>query len=208
MSGGGTRLPVIGGARVPGVPPGFQRIAIIGIGAVGGSLAMAARQAWPQALVIGVDTPGVIEAAMRLHAIDVGSDDLMIAGEADLVVLAGGPEENARVLPYLPDAIAGEAIVLALGGGDALAEAARSLPVRLQVVGGAAVDRDAGERHSRGERGSLSRPGLDDHACHGGSRSRGADRRSDSCHRRQSGRERRPRPDRRAASSRRQPDAV
>jgi len=136
VSGGGTRLPVIGGAQVPGVPPGFQRIAIIGIGAVGGSLAMAARQAWPRSLVIGVDTPGVIEAAMRLHAIDVGSDDLMIAGDADLVVLAGGPDDNVRVLPYLPDAIAGEAIVLALGGGDALAERARSLPVRLQVVVG------------------------------------------------------------------------
>ena len=136
MSGGGARLPVIGGARAPGVPPGFQRIAIIGIGAVGGSLAMAARRAWPQALIIGVDTPGAIEAAMRLHAIDVGSGDLMIAGDADLVVLAGGPEDNARVLPYLPDAIAGEAIVLALGGADAVAEAARSLPVRLQVAAG------------------------------------------------------------------------
>jgi prephenate dehydrogenase len=109
---------------------------MIGIGAVGGSLAMAARQAWPQSLVIGVDTPGVIEAAVRLHAIDVGSDDLMIAGDADLVVLAGGSDENARVLPYLPDAIAGEAIVLALGGGDELAERARSLPARLQVAVG------------------------------------------------------------------------
>jgi prephenate dehydrogenase len=118
------------------VPPGFQRIAIIGIGAVGGSLAMAARRAWPQSLVIGVDTPGAIEAAMRLHAIDIGSGDLMIAGDADLVVLAGGPDENARVLPFLPDAIAGEAIVLALGGADAVAESARSLPVRLQVVAG------------------------------------------------------------------------
>ena len=98
VSGGGARLPVIGGARAPGVPPGFQRIAIIGIGAVGGSLAMAARQAWPQSLVIGVDTPGAIEAAMRLHAIDVGSGDLMMAGDADVVVLAGGPDENARVL--------------------------------------------------------------------------------------------------------------
>jgi prephenate dehydrogenase len=121
---------------VPGLPPGFHRIAIVGIGAVGGSLAMAARQAWPQSLVIGVDTPALIEAAVRLHAIDVGSDDLMIAGDADLVVLAGGPDENARVLPYLPDAIAGEAIVLAFGGGDELAERARSLPARLQVAVG------------------------------------------------------------------------
>jgi len=70
VTGGGTRLPVVGGAPAPGPPPGFQRIAIVGIGAVGGSLAMALRQAWPGALVIGVDASDVIEAAMRLHAID------------------------------------------------------------------------------------------------------------------------------------------
>ena len=137
MTGAGTRLPVIGGARAPGAPPAFHRIAIVGVGAVGGSLAMALRQAWPQSLVIGVDTPEVIEAAMRLHAIDVGSHDLMIAGDADLVVLAGGPDENARVLPYLADAIAGEAIVLALGGGP-VGERAQTLPGRLPVVTGTA----------------------------------------------------------------------
>jgi len=136
VTGNGTRLPVIGGARMPGALPGFQRIAIVGIGAVGGSLAMALRQAWPETLVIGVDTSDVIEAAVRLHAIDVGSDDLMITRDAELVVLAGGPDENARVLPYLADAIAGEAIVLVLGGGDTIAERAHSLPGRLPVVVG------------------------------------------------------------------------
>ena len=136
MTGRGTRLPVIGGAQVSGDLPRFQRIAIIGIGALGASLAMAVRRVWPQSLVIGVDSAGVIEAAIRLHAIDVGSGDLMIAGDADLVVLAGGPAENARVMPYLADAIAGEAIVLVLGDGDRLTERAQSLPGRLPVVAG------------------------------------------------------------------------
>jgi pyrroline-5-carboxylate reductase len=136
VTGGAKRLPVIGGAPLRGESPGFHRIAIVGLGAVGGSLAMAVRQAWPQALVIGVDTHAVIEAAIRLHAIDVGSDDLMIAGDADLVVLAGGPEEDGRVLPYLAEAIAGESVVLAIGDGPALAEGARGLPARLPVVSG------------------------------------------------------------------------
>jgi prephenate dehydrogenase len=132
----GRRLPVIGSAPAPGTPPAFQRIAVVGLGAIGGSLAMAVRQAWPQSLVIGVDTHDVIETAIRLHMIDVGSDDLMIASGADLVVLAGGAEENARALPYLADAIAGEAVVLALGGGDPVAERAPALPGRLPVVTG------------------------------------------------------------------------
>jgi prephenate dehydrogenase len=108
---------------------------------VGGSLAAAVRQAWPQALVIGVDTHDVIETAMRLHAIDVGSDDLMIAGGADLVVLAGGADENARVLTHLAEAIAGEAIVLALGDASAVTGRTDVLPGRLPlVVGLPAVD--------------------------------------------------------------------
>jgi cyclohexadieny/prephenate dehydrogenase / 3-phosphoshikimate 1-carboxyvinyltransferase len=129
------RLPVIGGAPVPGAPPRFQRVAVVGLGAVGGSLALAVRRAWPQSVVIGVDTREVIETAIRLHAIDVGSDDLLMAGDADLVVLAAGAEENARVMPYLADAIPGDAVVLALGGEPA-GERARALPRRLPVVSG------------------------------------------------------------------------
>jgi hypothetical protein len=97
---------------------------------------MAVREVWPQALVIGVDTHDIIETAIRRHAIDVGSDDLAIAGEADLLVLAGGLEENDRVLPYLAEAIPGDAIVLVIGGGGALAERAHALPARLPVVSG------------------------------------------------------------------------
>ena len=136
MTGDGTRLPLIGGVHPTGPAPGFHRIAVVGLGEVGGSLAAALRQAWPRSLVIGVDTRDVIATAMRLHAVDVGSDDLMIAGDADLVVLAGGADENARVLPHLAEAIAGEAIVLALGDGTAVRECAHALPGRLSLVAG------------------------------------------------------------------------
>jgi len=136
VTGGGTRLPVVGGERVSEETPGFQRIAVVGLGAVGGSLAAALRRAWPAALVIGVDTAEVVEAAMRMHAVDIGSADLMIAGEADLVVLAGGADENARAMPYLADAIAGEAVVLALGDAAAVAASAPLLPDRLPLVAG------------------------------------------------------------------------
>ena len=130
------RLPVIGSAPAPGTPPAFQRIAVVGLGAVGGSLALALRQAWPPTLVIGVDTHDVIETAIRLHAIDVGSDDIDLAADADLVVLAAGAEENARALPHLADAIAGDAVVLAIGDREAVAGQAPALPARLPIVAG------------------------------------------------------------------------
>ncbi len=136
MTGGRTRLTVLGGAGRPDRPPAFQRIAIVGLGAVGASLALALRQAWPAVLVIGVDAHEVIEAAMRLHAVDVASADLMIAGDAELVVLAGDAEANARALAHLAEAIAGEAVVLALGDVGAAAGQAPLLPGRLALAAG------------------------------------------------------------------------
>ena len=139
MTAGGTRLTVLGGAGQPDTAPAFLRIAIVGLGAVGASLALALRRAWPGALVIGVDGHDVIETAMRMHAVDVASDDLMIAGDADLVVLAGAPEANARALGHLAEAIPGEAVVLALGEAAAAAELAPLLPGRLALVAGLPV---------------------------------------------------------------------
>ena len=50
--------------------PVFPTIAIVGLGLIGGSIALAARRIWPTSLVIAVDNKDVLETAMRLHAID------------------------------------------------------------------------------------------------------------------------------------------
>ena len=62
--------------------PIFEKIGIVGLGLIGGSIALAARQIWPTSLVIGVDNKDVLETAMRLHAIDVAADDLDRAGRS------------------------------------------------------------------------------------------------------------------------------
>ena len=49
-------------------PPVFERIGIVGLGLIGGSIALAARQAWPSGLVIGVDTNEVLEQAVVIAA--------------------------------------------------------------------------------------------------------------------------------------------
>ena len=58
----------------------------------------AARELWPTALVIGVDNKDVLETAMRLHAIDVAADDLIVLAEADLVILAAPVKQNIALL--------------------------------------------------------------------------------------------------------------
>ncbi len=117
--------------------PPFQRIAIVGFGLMGASLAMAIRRLWPSTLVIAVDRRDVIETAMRMHAADVGGDDLILAADADLVVLAAPVLTNLSLLPSLADSLPGEAVVTDVGSTKrGIVEAARALPARLTFVGG------------------------------------------------------------------------
>jgi prephenate dehydrogenase len=118
-------------------PPIFERIAIVGFGLIGGSIALACRERWPQGLVIAVDRKDVIEGAMRRHAADVGGDDLILAAEADLVVLAAPVRQNLAVLGEIADHVRGEAIVTDVGSTKRqIVEAARALPSRLAFIGG------------------------------------------------------------------------
>src|SRR6476469_6720279 len=99
-------LPVIQPGRPfapSGSPPLFDKIGIVGLGLIGGSIALAARQLWPRALVIGVDNKDVLETAMRMHAIDVAADDLIVLAEADIVILAAPVKANIALLSELDD---------------------------------------------------------------------------------------------------------
>jgi prephenate dehydrogenase len=133
---GSRRLPVVTDGEAGGAPV-FERIAVVGLGLIGGSVALAARRAWPTALVIGVDRRLVLEKAIGRHAIDVASEDLMIVSEADLVVLAAPVGQNLDVLAALPATVPGEATVTDVGSTKrAIVDASRVLPPRLRFVGG------------------------------------------------------------------------
>src|SRR6266511_5182254 len=97
-------LPVIQpGQRPVGQTPIFDKIGIVGLGLIGGSIALRARELWPSALVIAVDQKDVLETAMRLHAIDVAADDLIVLAEADLVVLAAPVRQNIALLARMDE---------------------------------------------------------------------------------------------------------
>ncbi len=123
--------------RDPGQPPIFQRVGIVGLGLIGGSIALAARQTWPSGLVIGVDRKDVLERAMVLHAIDVAADDPVVLAEADLVILAAPIQQNLDLLRDLPENVTGSAIVTDTGSTKReMVGAATSLPDRLTFIGG------------------------------------------------------------------------
>jgi prephenate dehydrogenase len=132
-------IPVIqpGRAAPGGTPPIFEKIGIVGLGLIGGSIALASRQLWPTSLVIAVDHKDVLETAMRLHAIDVAADDLVVLAEVDLVVLAAPIKQNIALLAELDEHVRTPAVVTDTGSTKReMARAARNLPPRFTFVGG------------------------------------------------------------------------
>jgi prephenate dehydrogenase len=137
-------LPVIQPGRRPAsidakppIPLIFDKIGIIGLGLIGGSIALKARELWPTSLVIAVDNKDVLETAMRLHAIDVAADDLIVLAEADLVVLAAPVKQNIALLEELDEHVRVPAVVTDTGSTKReVVAAARSLPPRFTFIGG------------------------------------------------------------------------
>ena len=146
----GKQLPVIQPGKNPGQPPVFHRVGVVGLGLIGGSIALAAREIWPSALVIGVDRKDVLERAMVRHAIDVAAEDPIVLAEADLVILAAPIQQNLELLRELPDNVTGTAVVTDTGSTKReIVEAAKSLPDRFTFIGG----------HPLGAPGGLSTRG-------------------------------------------------
>ena len=130
-------LPVIQPGPKASEPPVFEKVAIVGLGLIGGSLALAVRETWPGGLVIGVDDKPVLERAMLRHAIDVAADDPVVMAEADLVVLAAPVRTNLALLAELEEHVPGAAVVTDVGSTKRdVVEAARALPARLTFIGG------------------------------------------------------------------------
>lgn len=124
-------------ARAAGQPPIFQKIGIVGLGLIGGSIALAARELWPTSLVIAVDNKDVLETAMRLHAIDVAADDPVVLAEVDLVILAAPVRQNIELLAELDEHVRQPAVVTDTGSTKrAVVEAARALPSKFTFIGG------------------------------------------------------------------------
>ena len=130
-------LPIINEAESNDNPPPFERIAIVGFGLIGGSLALAIRERWRGGLIVAVDRKDVLEAAMRAHAADVAADDLGMVSEADLIVLAAPVRQNIALLEQLPGMVAGSAVMTDVSSTKIeIVEAARALPERLSFAVG------------------------------------------------------------------------
>jgi prephenate dehydrogenase len=127
-----------GHRRAPSGPraPAFGTIGIVGLGLIGGSLALALRRAWPSVVIVGVDRGAVIRKALALGAIDRGSSRLAALSGVELVVLAAPVEENIRLLGRLGVILRETAIVTDVGSTKRVIVRAAARRRRLVFVGG------------------------------------------------------------------------
>ncbi len=96
--------------------PLFQEMAVVGVGLIGGSLALAAKRAGAVGSMVGVDTDRVHrEVALSRGIADRVTGELEGIGTADLVVLAVPVREIVAVLPSVARAAKPSAFVSDVG---------------------------------------------------------------------------------------------
>jgi len=117
--------------------PPFTSLAIIGLGLIGGSIALAVRERWPSIRLVAVDRPAVLAHGLGSSAIDRGAETIAEMGRPELVVLAAPVRENVSLLPHVAAYVDGSALITDVGGTKRdIVSAARALPPSVTFVGG------------------------------------------------------------------------
>src|SRR5208283_125495 len=93
-----------------------MKIAVIGVGVIGGSLGLAIKQNNPHATIVGFDSPGVLRRARKRRAIDISSPSLRSAvSDAEIVFLCTPVESILKLLPEVSRFILPHTIVTDVG---------------------------------------------------------------------------------------------
>jgi prephenate dehydrogenase len=116
----------------------FQRVTIIGVGLIGGSLALAIKQKFPTIRITGVDTAHVLRQAFNRHAIDFVDESIERAvRSADLVILAAPVSSISKMLPRVAKNCSPHCIVTDTGSvKQLLTEQAQRLFPNGNFIGG------------------------------------------------------------------------
>ena len=114
-----------------------SKIAIIGLGLMGGSLALGLRGKC--AALYGIDPhPATLELALSQHIVDYAdSDPAKLPSDVDLVILAAPVPAILAIINQLPLTISHPCIVMDLGSTKRMVvEAMANLPERFDPIGG------------------------------------------------------------------------
>src|SRR5678809_245748 len=95
--------------------PPFSRIAIVGLGLIGGSIALAVRERWSSTLITAVDRTPVLAHASSSGAIDRAANSVAEIGPVELVILPAPVHQNGKQLPQVMAGLHEDAIVTDVG---------------------------------------------------------------------------------------------
>lgn len=114
---------------------GTSQVAVVGLGLIGGSLAIRMRELALAQRIVGVDAnPGHMERALALGLVDATEELAKAVSESDLVALAVPVDAMAGLLPAVLDGI-GQGVVIDLGSTKSpLTEAVKGHPARGRYV--------------------------------------------------------------------------
>ena len=134
--------------------PPFSSVAIVGLGLIGGSIALGVRERWPASRVIGVDTPAVAAHALGSGAIDRAVGTVAELPESALIILAAPVRQNIDLLQQTGQRTSPSVVTDVGGTKREIVSAARALPASATFVGGHPL--------GGGERGgfAFARPDL------------------------------------------------
>ena len=130
--------------------PVFGCIGIVGFGLIGGSIALAARRAWPRTRILAIDRDAVARQAAESGLADRAGDSLELLHDADLVVLAAPVLTAIELLPALVPVVRSGALVTDVGSTKRVIVAAAET-TSLAFVGGHPIAGavDSGCRHAK-----------------------------------------------------------
>ena len=115
----------------------FSSISIIGLGLIGGSIALAVRERWPAARISGVDRKAVLAHALGSGAIDRAVETAVDASDADLVILAAPIRQNLKLLAEIAQRLPATTIVTDVGSTKRdIVDTAAALKCEAAFIGG------------------------------------------------------------------------
>jgi prephenate dehydrogenase len=115
-----------------------ERVTIVGLGLMGGSLALALRRVRPRWSLVACDQPSVLEEARQRSLIDEAeADPKKAVRDADIVFLASPVETIAKQVETLASVFAKGSVVTDMGSTKRrIMKAAETLPEDVAFVGG------------------------------------------------------------------------
>ncbi|MCP5112176.1 MAG: prephenate dehydrogenase [bacterium] len=115
----------------------IQTVAIVGVGLIGGSFALAMRKAGFRGRILGVSSPRTIEEARRVGVIDEAAPLEQAAARADLIYLSHSISRILATIPKLDAIVKPDVLVTDAGSTKArIVQTARETLSRAAFLGG------------------------------------------------------------------------